>query len=96
MLAALRDAGGMTPLTDTGRRDAPAAHPGAVRAAEALRRHCLREHSPPTSGVLGTPRRSRRAHAPLVHVGGPEHQQSASSAPRPEAQLSEEVGDDHP
>lgn len=34
-------------------------------------------------------------HAPLIHVGRAEHEQTARQAPRPEAQLGKEVGDDH-
>lgn len=37
-----------------------------------------------------------RAHAPLIHVGRSEHQQSTASAPGPEAQLSKQIGHDHP
>ena len=47
------------------------------------------------SGGAGSPP-ARGLHTPLVHVGGSKHKKPARGAARPEAQLSEEVGDDHP
>ena len=37
-----------------------------------------------------------KGHTPLIHVGRSKHEKSAGGAPGPEAQLSEEVGNDHP
>lgn len=33
---------------------------------------------------------------PLIHIGRSKHKEASSSTPRPEAQLSKQVGKDHP
>lgn len=50
----------------------------------------------PQTGVLGSWDHTPRLYPPLIHVGGPEHQKSTPSTPGPEAQLSEQISDDHP
>lgn len=35
-------------------------------------------------------------HAPLIHIGRSKNKKASSSTPRPEAQLSKQVGKDHP
>lgn len=35
-------------------------------------------------------------HAPLIYIGRSKHKKTSSSTPRPEAQLSKQVGKDHP
>jgi hypothetical protein len=44
---------------------------------------------------LGSPSPSQ-PHAPLIHIGRSKHKKASSSTPRPEAQLSKQVGKDHP
>lgn len=67
---------------------APRAH-----TVEALPRGALTLRDSGCSGPLTAP---TGQYTPLVHIGGPQYQKSPSGAPRPEAQLSKKVGDDHP
>lgn len=49
---------------------------------------------PKEIGVLEAP--LHWPYAPLIHIGRAQYEQAALQAPRPEAQLGKEVGDDHP
>lgn len=44
----------------------------------------------------GPPPRAGGPHSPLIHVGGSQHEEPTTDAPRPEAQLSKQIGEDHP
>lgn len=37
-----------------------------------------------------------QSNIPLIHIGRSKHKEASSSTPRPEAQLSKQVGKDHP
>lgn len=59
-----------------------------------LQRDCLEGPKFP-SRDLGCPSPSQ-PHTPLIHIGRSKHKKASSSTPRPEAQLSKQVGKHHP